>query len=235
MVRVRAEMGKRGHNRSNRGARGGMDPGPARPAVPCAPSRSGWSRPLPRDHGGGEPVRAPSSSGWPGCCFSPPSGARAAPAPCAARSRPSPAPLGLVALPPDVVRPEFRLDPAARPVLRTAAEFLPALAGAFLVARLAPPGSPPRRGRRAGSWRRPAPSWWPTSPPTSRCGGRFGLRVAAFAYNRPLLTAMLVVLPPRRAAAAPGRRGLARSSWRPASSPHGARSAAPPCSASSPA
>ncbi|TGD99128.1 O-antigen ligase domain-containing protein [Methylobacterium nonmethylotrophicum] len=93
--------------------------------------------------------------------------------------------------------------------LRTLSEFLPALAGAYLVARLAPP----HLARVAGpaAWILAGTCLYVVADLASGLVIReaLGQRVAAFAFNRPLLTMMLVVFPLAACLAASGRRGLA--------------------------
>ncbi|WP_246153923.1 O-antigen ligase family protein [Methylobacterium oryzihabitans] len=92
---------------------------------------------------------------------------------------------------------------------RTATEFLPALAGAFLVARLAPPWLAAAAG--PAGWILAASCAVVVADLAADLAMRraLGLRVAAFAYNRPLLTAMLVVFPLAALLLRRGRRGLA--------------------------
>ncbi|GJD47505.1 hypothetical protein OPKNFCMD_0213 [Methylobacterium crusticola] len=93
--------------------------------------------------------------------------------------------------------------------LRTLSEFLPALAGAALVARLAPP--------RLASVARPALACLLAACAyvvADLAAGLvvqkvLGLRVAAFVFNRPVLTLMLLVIPLAAFLARGGRRGLA--------------------------
>ncbi|WP_048435035.1 O-antigen ligase family protein [Methylobacterium platani] len=93
--------------------------------------------------------------------------------------------------------------------LRTLSEFLPALAGAYLVARLAPPHLAAVAGPAA--WILIATCAYVVADLASGLAIReaLGQRVAAFAFNRPLLTMMLLVLPLAALLAARGRRGLA--------------------------
>ncbi|AWB25015.1 O-antigen ligase domain-containing protein [Methylobacterium currus] len=93
--------------------------------------------------------------------------------------------------------------------LRTLSEFLPALAGAYLVARLAPPHLAALAGPAA--WILIATCLYVVADLASGLTIReaLGQRVAAFAFNRPLLTAMLLVFPLAACLAATGRRGLA--------------------------
>ncbi len=93
--------------------------------------------------------------------------------------------------------------------LRTLSEFLPALLGAYLVARLAPP----HLGRVAApaAWILVATCLYVMADLASGLVIReaLGQRVAAFAFNRPLLTMMLLVGPLALMLAATGRRVLA--------------------------
>ncbi len=93
--------------------------------------------------------------------------------------------------------------------LRTLSEFLPALAGAYLVARLAPP----HLARVAGpaAWIMVATCLYVVADLASGLMIReaLGQRVAAFAFNRPLLVMMLLAFPLVAFLAATGRRGLA--------------------------
>lgn len=93
--------------------------------------------------------------------------------------------------------------------LRTFSEFLPALAGAYLVARLAPP----HLGAVAGpaAWILIAACGYVVADLASGLMIReaLGQRVAAFAFNRPLLVMMLLVFPLTAFLAASGRRRLA--------------------------
>ena len=93
--------------------------------------------------------------------------------------------------------------------LRTLSEFLPALAGAYLVARLAPPHLAALAGPAA--WILIATCLYVIADLASGLVIReaLGQRVAAFAFNRPLLTAMLLVFPLAACLAATGRRGVA--------------------------
>ncbi|WP_245442958.1 O-antigen ligase family protein [Methylobacterium terrae] len=93
--------------------------------------------------------------------------------------------------------------------LRTLSEFLPALLGAYLVARLAPPHLAAVAGPSA--WILVATCLYVVADLASGLVIReaLGQRVAAFAFNRPLLTMMLLVLPLAALLAARGRRGLA--------------------------
>ncbi|MET7244072.1 O-antigen ligase family protein [Methylobacterium sp. EM32] len=93
--------------------------------------------------------------------------------------------------------------------LRTLSEFLPALLGAYLVARLAPPHLASVAGPAA--WILIATSLYVVADLASGLVIReaLGQRVAAFAFNRPLLTGMLLIFPLAALLAARGRRGLA--------------------------
>ncbi|PIK70813.1 polymerase [Methylobacterium frigidaeris] len=93
--------------------------------------------------------------------------------------------------------------------LRTLSEFLPALAGAYLVARLAPPHLGPVA--KPAAWILVATCLYVVADLASGLVIReaLGQRVAAFAFNRPLLTVMLLVFPLTAYLAATGRRGLA--------------------------
>jgi hypothetical protein len=93
--------------------------------------------------------------------------------------------------------------------LRTLSEFLPALAGAYLVARLAPPHLAQVAGPAA--WIMAGTCAYVVADLASGLVIReaLGQRVAAFAFNRPLLTMMLLVVPLAAALAASGRCGLA--------------------------
>ncbi|MGX7709107.1 O-antigen ligase family protein [Methylobacterium sp. Gmos1] len=93
--------------------------------------------------------------------------------------------------------------------LRTLSEFLPALLGAYLVARLAPPHLASVAGPAA--WILIATCLYVMADLASGLVIReaLGQRVAAFAFNRPLLTGMLLVFPLAAFLAARGRRGLA--------------------------
>ncbi|NGM36450.1 O-antigen ligase family protein [Methylobacterium sp. DB0501] len=93
--------------------------------------------------------------------------------------------------------------------LRTLSEFLPALLGAYLVARLAPPYLAAVAGPAA--WILVATCAYVVADLASGLVIReaLGQRVAAFAFNRPLLVMMLTVFPLAACLAAGGRRGLA--------------------------
>ncbi|MGE7418585.1 O-antigen ligase family protein [Methylobacterium tarhaniae] len=93
--------------------------------------------------------------------------------------------------------------------LRTLSEFLPALAGAYLVARLAPPHLAAVAGPAA--WMLVATCAYVVADLASGLVIReaLGQRVAAFAFNRPLLVMMLLAFPMTAFLAASGRRGLA--------------------------
>ncbi|WP_245447610.1 O-antigen ligase family protein [Methylobacterium sp. 17Sr1-1] len=93
--------------------------------------------------------------------------------------------------------------------LRTLSEFLPALLGAYLVARLAPPHLASVAGPAA--WILIATCLYVVADLASGLVIReaLGQRVAAFAFNRPLLTGMLLISPLAALLAARGRRGLA--------------------------
>ncbi len=130
-----------------------------------------------------------------------------------------------------LVRGEPRLEPAARPVAAHPLEFLPALLGAYLVARLAPPHL--GAVARPAAWVMIATCAYVVADLASGLVIReaLGLRVAAFAFNRPLLVTMLLAFPwwpssPRPGGAAWRRSLPPASPWRP-----GARSAARRCGA----
>ncbi len=93
--------------------------------------------------------------------------------------------------------------------LRALSEFLPALLGAYLVARLAPP----HLGRVAAlaAWILIATCLYVVVDLASGLVIReaLGQRVAAFAFNRPLLTVMLLVGPLALVLVGTGRRALA--------------------------
>ncbi|SFU78853.1 O-antigen ligase [Methylobacterium sp. 174MFSha1.1] len=93
--------------------------------------------------------------------------------------------------------------------LRTLSEFLPALLGAYLVARLAPPHLASVAGPAA--WILIATCLYVIADLASGLVIReaLGQRVAAFAFNRPLLTGMLLIFPLAALLAARGRRALA--------------------------
>ncbi|WP_246775691.1 O-antigen ligase family protein [Methylobacterium aquaticum] len=93
--------------------------------------------------------------------------------------------------------------------LRTLSEFLPALLGAYLVARLAPPHL--GAVARPAAWVMIATCAYVVADLASGLVIReaLGQRVAAFAFNRPLLVTMLLAFPLVAVLAATGRRGLA--------------------------
>ncbi|TNC15384.1 O-antigen ligase family protein [Methylobacterium terricola] len=93
--------------------------------------------------------------------------------------------------------------------LRTLSEFLPALLGAYLVARLAPPHL--ARVAKPAAWILAVTGAYVVADLASGLVIReaLGQRVAAFAFNRPLLVMMLTVFPLVAVLAASGRRGLA--------------------------
>lgn len=93
--------------------------------------------------------------------------------------------------------------------VRTFSEFLPALLGAYLVARLAAPHL--ARVAKPAAWILIATCAYVVADLASGLVVReaLGQRVAAFAFNRPLLVMMLAVFPLTAYLAASGRRGLA--------------------------
>ncbi|MEH3145302.1 MAG: O-antigen ligase family protein [Methylobacterium frigidaeris] len=99
--------------------------------------------------------------------------------------------------------------PLPGPSWRALSEFLPALAGAFLVARLAPPWL--AAAAVPAAWVLAASCAYVVADLAADLAVRraLGMRLAAFAFNRPLLTAMLVVFPLAGLLLRQGRRGLA--------------------------